>query len=487
MRGLIAKLCFAALLVCNTKGYAQYNSVKQIDSIIKVAEQINDTEQSIKLGIKASDCARKIKYEDGTIEGITLAALKSYNAGRNEDVLKYVTLAENAVPKITNPSYHTHLMTLKGMSYTNLGFYKQGRQILNAALPVASEIANADIRHYRLGYIYNALSDNNQQAKGDLNTTLLFSQKSYLEHIKVSKKSHFANGRVLATDNLGVSFFELKKYDSAEVYFNKAVLLADEYKDITVKAFANTDLGNLYYREQKYTQSKNYYYKAIPAAKEMGNGYQLKEIYTGLSKVYAALKDDKKARELLELSMKLTDSLNKAEKSAIKTPLNDILKTEDKKLAKNNTSLISVLAGVFILLVSAVCILIFFSGKFKKQLKVSEGKIEELSKMVVISTAQYSLECLKEIVELAMDNNPLFLAKFNELYPEFTEKLLSLAPNLIATEIELCILLRINFDTKEIARYTKTSVRSVEGKKHRIRKKLNIDSKADINLWIANV
>lgn len=71
---------------------------------------------------------------------------------------------------------------------------------------------------------------------------------------------------------------------------------------------------------------------------------------------------------------------------------------------------------------------------------------------------------LKGIVELAVGNNPAFLVKYNEYDPAFSKKLLSIAPNMVTTEIEFCVLLRLNFETKEIARYTKASVRSVEGK-----------------------
>jgi DNA-binding CsgD family transcriptional regulator len=65
--------------------------------------------------------------------------------------------------------------------------------------------------------------------------------------------------------------------------------------------------------------------------------------------------------------------------------------------------------------------------------------------------------------------------------------LLKIAPHLVASEIELCILLRLNFETKEIARHTKASVRAIEGKKYRVRKKLNIPSDQDINIWMAHV
>ena len=120
----------------------------------------------------------------------------------------------------------------------------------------------------------------------------------------------------------------------------------------------------------------------------------------------------------------------------------------------------------------------------------AKQKIDDLVKKIELSEynkAPSKVVELKEIVELATQNNPAFLTKFNTFDPVFSQNLLKIAPNLIATEIEFCILLRLNFETKEIARYTNTSVRAVEGKKYRIRRKLNIPSDQDINIWMTSI
>ncbi|MCZ4244162.1 helix-turn-helix transcriptional regulator [Pedobacter punctiformis] len=106
-----------------------------------------------------------------------------------------------------------------------------------------------------------------------------------------------------------------------------------------------------------------------------------------------------------------------------------------------------------------------------KEDKQSESKIEEL----------------KEVVKLAIANNPAFIIKFNDFDPDFCKKILQKAPNLVATETEFCVMARLNFETKEIARYTKSSVRAVESKKYRIRKKLGIPSEQDFNIWMSNI
>jgi len=158
------------------------------------------------------------------------------------------------------------------------------------------------------------------------------------------------------------------------------------------------------------------------------------------------------------------------------------------------------LVALFLVLIFAVLLIIFIlqlnnaelllrhensRSITRAQQKINElvSKIESSEKTITSS----KIEELKEVVQLVISNNPAFLTKFNELDPDFCQKLLVAAPNLVATEIEFCILLRLNFETKEIARYTKSSVRAVEGKKYRIRRKLNIPSDQDITIWMINL
>jgi DNA-binding NarL/FixJ family response regulator len=132
----------------------------------------------------------------------------------------------------------------------------------------------------------------------------------------------------------------------------------------------------------------------------------------------------------------------------------------------------------------------FYRDKLKKEIKGSTKRVNELIEKIEINEDKRSpakVEELKAVMQLAVNNNPAFLLKFNEFDPNFGLKLLNIAPALVAIEIEFCALLRLNLETKEIARYTKTSVRSVEGKKYRIRKKLSIPSDQDINTWMTRL
>jgi hypothetical protein len=79
-----------------------------------------------------------------------------------------------------------------------------------------------------------------------------------------------------------------------------------------------------------------------------------------------------------------------------------------------------------------------------------------------------------------MDNNDsdefwsVFQNNFDLIHKNFFRNLHKKYPNLTASDLKFCALLRLNLNTKDIARFTNLTVRGVEGARYRLRKKLDI-------------
>ena len=73
-----------------------------------------------------------------------------------------------------------------------------------------------------------------------------------------------------------------------------------------------------------------------------------------------------------------------------------------------------------------------------------------------------------------------FQVQFSSAYPDFIEKLTSQHSDLRSGDIKLCCYLKMNMNTKDIAQVTGLSVRAIENKRYRLRKKLNLST--DISL-----
>lgn len=59
-----------------------------------------------------------------------------------------------------------------------------------------------------------------------------------------------------------------------------------------------------------------------------------------------------------------------------------------------------------------------------------------------------------------------------------------MGPNLRSTELEFCAMAFLNFSTKNIAEYTYVTIRAVQVRKNRLRKKFDIPSDAGFNNWM---
>lgn len=88
------------------------------------------------------------------------------------------------------------------------------------------------------------------------------------------------------------------------------------------------------------------------------------------------------------------------------------------------------------------------------------------------------------LISLAKNNDAEFLTVFSEIYPGFVASLKMINPKIRSSELEFCAMTFLNFSTKNIAQYTFVTVRAVQVRKNRLRKKLNIASDVDFNNWM---
>ena len=77
-----------------------------------------------------------------------------------------------------------------------------------------------------------------------------------------------------------------------------------------------------------------------------------------------------------------------------------------------------------------------------------------------------------------------FQLQFSLAYPNFVEDLSMQYTGLRTADIKLCCYLKMSMNTKEIARVTGLSVRAIENKRYRLRKKLSLDTEISLDSFI---
>ena len=97
------------------------------------------------------------------------------------------------------------------------------------------------------------------------------------------------------------------------------------------------------------------------------------------------------------------------------------------------------------------------------------------------------MEPLRKIIQNKVDDSAdweQFQDQFSSAYPEFVENLSKQYSGLRTADIKLCCYLKMSMNTKEIARVTGLSVRAIENKRYRLRKKLNLNTEVSLDSFI---
>ena len=198
---------------------------------------------------------------------------------------------------------------------------------------------------------------------------------------------------------------------------------------------------------------------------------------------------------------------------------NIMLRKEQLSKAKEKQTLISSLLGALLIVMGIIALNLRNKKRFidqrsrlvkrKKQLvdqalKNKENDLARMSAYIVskndlLNSIVSDLEYHTSLIENKKDRRlmtPLkkkisekidesadwdqFQIQFSLAYPDFIEKLTAKYSDLRSGDIKLCCYLKMNMNTKDIAQITGLSVRAIENKRYRLRKKLNL--KTDISL-----
>ena len=85
------------------------------------------------------------------------------------------------------------------------------------------------------------------------------------------------------------------------------------------------------------------------------------------------------------------------------------------------------------------------------------------------------------------DDWEFFEEAFNHADKDFFKKVKDLHPELTANDLRFCVYLRLNLSSKEIAPLLNISHRSVEIKRYRLRKKINLDHEINLNNYFIDL
>jgi len=299
--------------------------------------------------------------------------------------------------------------------------------------------------------VYNDIGEP-QKAVGKLHEVI----KSYnkLKNIESIMRFQYVNYCNIA------GLYSQFNMDSAEYFALKSMdVKPGDIQEDKIMMMNHYILGKVFKSRNDFENAKIHYYKAIDISKNIGVSLNLNVIYIDIIDLYKTIG--------------VPDSVLVYE-NKLKDLEFDILQSKYNSLQKGirneqNGKMIDLQWYWFVIAFLMLGIGIFYVIRYNGRRKESKGENTQ--------------EIYNELCALIKVNDPAFLFAFEKAYPDFTEKLLAINPQLAKSEIEFCAMLKLNLSTKDIASYTFIEPRTVQNKKYRIRKRLGIPPSVDIYAW----
>lgn len=288
---------------------------------------------------------------------------------------------------------------------------------------------------------------------------------SVKEHEKLKDPELKRGTKFMDYTNLGGAYLKVN-LDSARFYANKSIELSTpEETDHNLMFINYLVIANVHLEKKEYDQALQFLKKA-ESIEENKYFLNIKELYEKFISVYDALGDlelkTKYENKLKDLSLTVTQNQNKTLRKII---LDDKEQQQPQK-SKSNIWFWGVLVGVLVLVVIIIVV------RFKKE----EQKETSLTP-----------ETYNSLIAVLKKNDQTFLLTFEKEFPDFQQNLLKVCPELSSSEIELLALIKLGLSNKDIAKYKFIQHKTVQNKRHIIRKKLNFTQDEDLNKWVENV
>lgn len=499
---ILPAILMVLLLCINVK--AQSHSTKEIDEMLSSARStlITYPEKTTELSEKIYKLSVGNNYAKGQDYGLLLLYLGYLNSRKYDFVIKNLYKLEESAKRHANYEVLANAKLIKSRILSRIQHYKKGLEEAENTFSIVEKIGSKNSRNVYNGLTYQTIGYIKQNQFESRDSVFHYFLLAKVEFEKVQDVE--TDGFVMYTrdDLLYNNYAYLANefmvqengLDSVDYYLDRALKLNPKYENSASKVLIHNNIGWRLLHKKDFDGAIKNYNISIDISKKYNNKETLIAAYDGLSEVYQEMKDYKNASKYGNLMKLLQEEFMESNQDVISTSVDNVFSENENTFTKTNDNLSRIIIIIAILTFLCLYAAFLFYKKFKNE-KLTKKEIESLLKEKMEQLLDSSTENarmsnefnIEEIITLAMNDETAFYVKFQEAFPSFKKKLTDIAPSLVASELKFAAYLKLDFSAKEIARYTNTSVRAVEAKKYRLRKKLNIPTEEDTNIWMSRI
>lgn len=472
----IFKLKIIILIIIFSGNLNSQTTNSEFDSLIilqpdKMMDQNISRQKIINWNMKMLEKAKKNNYIKGIIWAKANICGQYHNLAKPDLSLKYINEAKILADDISadNETYAKVYFEFSRTYYT-LGLFDLSLKYNSRGMYYGKKIEDSKYKKDFLGKVYNVRALNLIQTKSD---SVLY----YLHRYAKTSQS------LRSYADLGNYYINIhQNLDSAKIYLNKAETIY--FKNKRVNNYTLSVLyyyfGCLYSKENKNAEAIKYLEKSLLYASSGKNRQHLLGLYNLLAVTYRKIGDIDKEKNILEEYKKFNESYKDAQAKSVQITIENLEKELTKKENKPTSNIL--IYFLFLALLIGLASVFYFIRN--KKVPISEENIVLEDHTESIDANIKPIVTLDDLYESAKTRDPNFYTKFQNLYPDFFKNISEINSEIQKNELHLLAYIYLNFETKELADILFLSPKTIQNKKHNIRKKLNIQSSEDLYIWL---
>ncbi|WP_434037415.1 tetratricopeptide repeat protein [Formosa sp. 4Alg 33] len=422
--------------------------------------------------------------------------------------------------------------------YLSLKQYKNATTYLTKSLAIAEQI------NFKKGtaICYGLLGS---VAEKESNYELAL--KNQEESLAIFKTLSDSTGLAITYENIGSIYEDLEQYDPALNYFLKAKTYSKSIPSY-IKINILNNIGDAHRKMMKPKEALPYSVLALQKSRAAKNTHQQASALKDLALIYADLDDYNTAFNYMLKYKELNEKQIESQNTELVSSLQILYEVEEReaqvKLLNTQHEVDTIRQNIILLSCTFLMLLLlgwflYFRKRKKQQSKIQHYKNELLQanldkktqeeatlqreidikisaltnyslhlshKNKMISDISRTLTNIKDrntvliksklealIKEINLDLSQEqewteFISYFEQINPHFFQRLKNaVTKELTPSELRLCMLLKLNLSSKDIASILRITPDSVRIARYRVRKKLPIDSKEDLQTFLLDL
>jgi tetratricopeptide (TPR) repeat protein/DNA-binding CsgD family transcriptional regulator len=487
---------------------------QELEDALMICKSVrrSDPGKLLEIASITSEKAEHSGHEEILIQALLYCAEASHRLGQHEATRNYLRRVENIPSLPTWPQHMVSFSHTMGLHYLELGEFRTAHNYLNQVLELSDTLADLTYKCNilnSLGLVFGRV--------GDYDVALHY----YFEGLELSKREQVNGAIASILTNIGTAYSLLGHHTLGLDYFEQSLAVRTDRNDTVGIAITLKNIAELYRRRREFHKALEFFDQSLELWRQIGNGKKEANILANIAITYADLGQLPRALAIIQESVSYAEQTQSTLEYAFALSkqgwIYQMLEDYDNGLIALSNSL-----HLFHTLRmreyeyeihNRLAKIYEARGEYQKGLEHHKQyiAIKEEVQGVATQRAVAMMEVRRALQEAEKERNQekarqnashilkqieeadgeekknLLDEQFENLYQEFICPLRQSFPDLTPTEVRICVLIKLNFSTREIAQTLFTSPLTVKTHRTHIRRKLGIKNGEDLSVVLLTI